>query len=686
MDATYENLNEAGYLVVPGVLSKEQISTLQKSLLKRSVDLIFTNQGFDVDIDDPRTPELFTDMHLREKMLGESGKTAVWKDGNTRRPIIMKSCGMVHIHYDEDLLENISYNPRLYEEAVKVMGTKHLVFTDGMERICIKAKGSTDMPKHSDSNFFNDSVNHPFRIQSLVTIQIDTKISPRDSGTLCVLAYFHKYWDFVRELLHPLHGLVPMKEDAMKSRFFVLPMDKKNSDHFDENYLPAIKLHAKQYSMYLETGRVDGNICVAEDVVFYKKLKKLDITVPKNSLGYLEKMNWTPVPMKPGDMVFWHQYLPHFSVRNKSSTPRICAYYGLYPVKKEWYGSEYQKWTVSMLDSCKFYYGIDAGNHPTKVVNTEEYEDLKSTGDIKRIAALSKTTSFRRMITGREPWGETKKKSVRFAEPLEETESMDVEETTTDMDVEECTPRQLVFETRYWTYAPGLIPNSHEIFERLLPKLEKVCETTMVNMYGRESPSKKVSVIYSESTEEVRRRADAKSKGFDYKEIPSGEWTDAPKEVLQIKELVENFYECSFDYVLCHIYRGDTEHGIGKDYIGWHNDKEALDSEIVSVSLGATRKFQLRPINDEKGYTDELKLKCGDVVHMYGPRKGQRSCQRKYKHQVPEMDIDDLVEYINENGLEVPKGRKTYKSLYQTIREAGIAPTRINMTFRQYQD
>lgn len=685
--ATYDNLNEKGYIVVPSVLTPDELSILKKSLMKKTVNLIFNNQGFNVDPEDPQTPLLFTDMKLREQVLGEEGKTAVWKDGNTRRPIISKSCGMAHVHYDEILLELITYNPRLYEEAVKIMGTKNLVHSYGPERICIKSKGSTDMPKHCDANFFNDEVNPKYRIQCLVTIEIDTKISPRDSGTLCLLTYFHHYWDFVRELLHPLRGLVPMKEEMMDSRFFVLPMSKKDQDHFDLIYLPCIKKHAKQYAIYLECGKVDDATC--EEIQFYKNLKFKKITVPDNDKKYIEMMDWTPIKLNPGDMVFWHQYLPHFSVRNKSTTPRICAYYGLYPVDEDYYRSEQCKWVQRMFRKCEFYYEVNLSKYPTNPVNEEEVADLKNhPGEIKRISSLSTSTQFRRRISSQESWW-SKEESITTKPILKcpqnnlkkgNSKKVTFEDEMSDERV------QLVFQTRYWSYAPQQIPNSNEIFLNLLPQLEKVCKTTMIQMYGKTFPSKKVSVMYADNVSEIRERADAKSKGFDYKETPAMTWKKAPKEILEIRKMMEEFYEYKFDYVLCHIYRGDTEHGIGKDYIGPHNDKEALDSEIVSVSLGATRRFQIHPIDDVKSVVEETRLKCGDVVHMHGPREGQKSCQRKYKHSVPEMNIGDLKRHLKERGVDLPKGRKTYKELYEIIRKHNIAPTRINLTFRQYED
>ena len=71
---------------------------------------------------------------------------------------------------------------------------------------------------------------------------------------------------------------------------------------------------------------------------------------------------------------------------------------------------------------------------------------------------------------------------------------------------------------------------------------------------------------------------------------------------------------------------------------------------------------------------------------MYGPRENKKSCQRLYKHRVPEMSIADLVGHIEKSGVGVPKGRKTYKNLSNIIETNNISPDRINFTFRQYEN
>eukprot|EP00927_Polykrikos_kofoidii_P038540 TRINITY_DN32940_c0_g1_i1.p1 TRINITY_DN32940_c0_g1~~TRINITY_DN32940_c0_g1_i1.p1 ORF type:complete len:538 (+),score=86.95 TRINITY_DN32940_c0_g1_i1:81-1616(+) len=72
----------------------------------------------------------------------------------------------------------------------------------------------------------------------------------------------------------------------------------------------------------------------------------------------------------------------------------------------------------------------------------------------------------------------------------------------------------------------------------------------------------------------------------------------------------------------------------GSDAVGWHSDNEPLfeacdhDSLIISLSLGASRTFRLRP-NDDPTQVTSLLLKHGDLCTMEG------RCQKHFRHCVP---------------------------------------------------
>lgn len=80
-----------------------------------------------------------------------------------------------------------------------------------------------------------------------------------------------------------------------------------------------------------------------------------------------------------------------------------------------------------------------------------------------------------------------------------------------------------------------------------------------------------------------------------------------------------------FNSVLCNLYRD------GRDGVDWHADDEVEFGRrplIVSLSLGATRRFDLRRVDDHSVRVD-LELEHGDVLVMRG------TTQELWRHRVP---------------------------------------------------
>lgn len=149
------------------------------------------------------------------------------------------------------------------------------------------------------------------------------------------------------------------------------------------------------------------------------------------------------------------------------------------------------------------------------------------------------------------------------------------------------------------------------------------CKIYNVEVSGKSFPSKRISCVVG-----GKKFNKVSSSYFSYENLDKFSWKDLPV-LNDIKSQLEEKLDTKYDYCLCHIYRD------GKDTIGWHNDKEALDNDVASISFGATRKFRFRKISETRGYLVEYKLKSGDLLHMLP------GCQRKYKHHVPtEASID----------------------------------------------
>lgn len=95
------------------------------------------------------------------------------------------------------------------------------------------------------------------------------------------------------------------------------------------------------------------------------------------------------------------------------------------------------------------------------------------------------------------------------------------------------------------------------------------------------------------------------------------------KELISLKDLIENKTESSYNSVLVNLYRN------GADGVGWHaDDEKELGGRpvIASLSLGASRSFSLKP--KAGGKSIKLELNNGDLIVMKG------DTQRNWLHAV----------------------------------------------------
>ncbi|MBJ7307468.1 MAG: alpha-ketoglutarate-dependent dioxygenase AlkB [Acidimicrobiia bacterium] len=97
------------------------------------------------------------------------------------------------------------------------------------------------------------------------------------------------------------------------------------------------------------------------------------------------------------------------------------------------------------------------------------------------------------------------------------------------------------------------------------------------------------------------------------------------EELLTLRNLVSEHAGATFNSVLCNLYRD------GNDGVDWHADDESEFGPmpvIGSLSLGATRRFDMRRVNDHAEKV-ELDLHSGDLLIMRG------TTQALWRHRVP---------------------------------------------------
>ena len=101
-----------------------------------------------------------------------------------------------------------------------------------------------------------------------------------------------------------------------------------------------------------------------------------------------------------------------------------------------------------------------------------------------------------------------------------------------------------------------------------------------------------------------------------------------PEQLDELRAAVAEIAGVAFNSVLCNLYRD------GRDYMGWHADDEAElgpNPCIASISLGASRRFVLRPKGKPGGSTlrHEYLLSSGSLMLMAG------DLQHHWQHQLP---------------------------------------------------
>jgi len=167
--------------------------------------------------------------------------------------------------------------------------------------------------------------------------------------------------------------------------------------------------------------------------------------------------------------------------------------------------------------------------------------------------------------------------------------------------------------TEVYTYQPGFLTTTEadELYDRCLAL---PWQQNTFRMYGKEMSLPRLEVMCGD------RDASYVYSGRVYlRAIP---WPDF---LYNLKRRIEAQTGYTYQIVIGNQYRD------GKDSIGWHSDSEPTLGQfpaIASVSLGATRKFQIR-LNEKKSPITSLELEHGSLLLM------EAGCQETYIHQVP---------------------------------------------------
>ena len=154
--------------------------------------------------------------------------------------------------------------------------------------------------------------------------------------------------------------------------------------------------------------------------------------------------------------------------------------------------------------------------------------------------------------------------------------------------------------------------------ERLYAELieDIAWQQDLIKFYGRKIPLPRLTAWYGD---------DGISYTYSGILMYPHSWTIP---LLQVKGWIENKAQHKFNSVLLNQYRD------GNDSVAWHSDDEPELGEnpvIASLSLGASRKFELRSRVQPKLDKIEILLNSGDLLIM------GEGTQKNWQHQIPKM-------------------------------------------------
>lgn len=158
-------------------------------------------------------------------------------------------------------------------------------------------------------------------------------------------------------------------------------------------------------------------------------------------------------------------------------------------------------------------------------------------------------------------------------------------------------------ETSWVDYCPGWLSGSDALFAELLAAGN--WGQRQVHMYDKLVLEPRLTAAFST---DVRDEA-------------------TPDSLVKITDALSGRYGVQLDRVWVNLYRD------GSDSVAWHGDRNAKvhrNPLVATVSLGARRKFQLRPKGTTK-IVHTLLPGAGDLVVMGG------ACQHEWEHAVPKV-------------------------------------------------
>ena len=185
--------------------------------------------------------------------------------------------------------------------------------------------------------------------------------------------------------------------------------------------------------------------------------------------------------------------------------------------------------------------------------------------------------------------------------------------------------RRIELDESSWVdYCPGWLRGSDQLFAELLAQGQ--WRQHELWMYERKVREPRLTAGWRLPDGEQAVRTWTRHVHEDQEEgRADAEAASTPAALRRITAMLSDRYGVGLDSVWVNLYRD------GRDSVAWHGDRNAkvlTNPLVVTVSLGARRKFLLRVKGTTKA-VHRLDPGCGDLVVMGG------ACQHDWEHCVP---------------------------------------------------
>lgn len=318
-----------GYVVVKNIIPKPH--RIARSIIREVKKIIFTTKEeletlIKLEEKDIDPLQLLVDNKLREEHL--DNPKSIWHNNNIRTPKIAKSSGMTNIYHNKRVREKILFNEDIYNVVnslyTSLTGVEEdIIYLYGPDRVCVKPKGATHMPKHIDCNLVcyeeeeenKTAPTNPltmFRVQVVTCLQIDTEA--KNNGRTEVLSGYNNYF-----LLGAYYFRKSFTTDNKPGRYFSpLVVEEIFSKHLNT------------FLEYIDSFYHKKKLLPKEETPLSKNkelFQRIYDSLPKKKI----KIEWTTPEVAPGDIFCFDQRLPHRNTKNDSEITRVASFVSLYP-------------------------------------------------------------------------------------------------------------------------------------------------------------------------------------------------------------------------------------------------------------------------------------------------------------------------------------------------------------------